>query len=78
MSSHLAKKLGVVSRGDQQGTKCSFKKKGFDLGKNRGVVLFLPMNSQSFGNLQDRALLPFLAYPYPFPVAVPAVDQHAA
>lgn len=63
MSSHLAKKLDVVSRGDQQGTKWGFKKKGFDLGKNRGVVLFLPVNCQSFGNLQDRALLPLLALP---------------
>lgn len=28
-----------------------FKEKGFDLRKGRGIVLFLPMNSQSFGNL---------------------------
>lgn len=40
VSSHLAEKTGLVSRGEKWGPKWSFKKKGFDLRKSKEVLFY--------------------------------------
>jgi len=83
MSSHLAKKAGLVSRGEQWGTKWSFKEKGFDLRKSKEVLFYsFPRTPKALGIY--RIELCFLSQPSPpqtpfFPhCPAPATDQHAA